>query len=67
MTEKNISKFLKNKKSVSREEILKKLFLKYHEFVDVFLSKKVDQLSSHHFFDHKIELKSEENSLYYKN
>jgi len=49
------------------KKILKKLFSKYHEFIDVFLLKKTDQFSSYCFFNHKIELKSKKNLLYYKN
>ena len=69
-SEKNIKMCINYKKLnilILRKEIIKKLLSEYHEFVDVFLSKKADQLSSHYFFDHKIELKLRENLFYYKN
>ncbi len=67
LTEEDISKFLKNKEPVSREEILKKLPSEYHEFVDVFLPKEADRLPPHRPFDHKIELKPGEDPPYYRN
>jgi len=45
------------------EEIKVKLFLKYHDYLDVFNQAMINQLSSHHFYDHKIELINEETSL----
>jgi len=49
-----------NLQEFSHEEILKevkaKLSLKYHDYLDVFDRAMIDQLSSHHFYDHKIEL-----------
>ncbi len=48
------------------EEILKevkaKLSLKYHDYLDVFNQAMTDQLSSHHLYDHKIELTDEKTS-----
>jgi len=48
---------------LSHEEILKevkaKLSLKYHDYLDVFDQAMTDQLSSHHLYDHKIELTDE--------
>ncbi len=45
---------------LSHEEILKevkaKLSLKYHDYLNVFDRAMTDQLSSHHLYDHKIEL-----------
>ena len=54
--------FLKDKKSLSKEDILKKLPSEYHNFIEVFLLKEADKLPPHRSFDHKIELKSGENS-----
>ncbi len=49
-----------NIQELSHEEILKevkvKLSLKYHDYLDVFDRAMTDQLSSHRFYDHKIEL-----------
>ena len=42
------------------EEIKVKLFFKYHDYLDVFNRAMINQLSSHHFYDHKIELIDEE-------
>ncbi len=42
------------------EKIKFKLFLKYHDYLDVFNRAMIDQLSSHRFYDHKIELINEE-------
>ncbi len=58
---------------LSHEEILKevkvKLSLKYHDYLDVFNRAMTDQLFSHRFYDHKIELTDEKMSsrshLYY--
>jgi len=45
---------------LSHEEILKevkaKLSLKYHDYLNVFDRAMTDQLLSHRFYDHKIEL-----------
>ncbi len=49
-----------NLQELSHEKILKevkaKLFLKYHDYLNVFDWAMTDQLSSHCFYDHKIEL-----------
>jgi len=42
------------------EKIKVKLLLKYHDYLDMFDRAMIDQLSSHHFYDHKIELINEE-------
>jgi len=55
-----------NIQELSNEEILKevkaKLSLKYHDYLNVFDRAMTDQLSSHHFYDHKIELIDEKTS-----
>ncbi len=55
-----------NIQELSHEEILKevkaKLSLKYHDYLDVFDRAMTDQLLSHHFYDHKIELIDEKTS-----
>ncbi len=49
-----------NLHKLSHVEILKqvkvKLFSEYHDYLDVFDRTMIDQLSSHRFYDHKIEL-----------
>ncbi len=49
-----------NLQELSHEKILKevkaKLSLKYHDYLDVFNWAMIDQLSSHHLYDHKIKL-----------
>ncbi len=42
------------------EKIKVKLFLEYHDYLDMFNRAMIDQLSLHHFYDHKIELIDEE-------
>jgi len=42
------------------EEIKVKLFFEYHDYLDVFDRAMIDQLSSHCFYDHKIELINKE-------
>jgi len=42
------------------EEVKVKLFFEYHDYLDVFDRAMIDQLSFHHFYDHKIELIDEE-------
>jgi len=42
------------------EQIKVKLLFEYHDYLDVFDRAIIDQLSSHHFYDHKIELIDEE-------
>ncbi len=53
-----------NLHELSHVEILKKikvkLFFEYYDYLDVFDRAMIDQLSSHHFYDHKIELIDEE-------
>ncbi len=55
-----------NLQEFSHEKILKemkvKLSLKYHDYLDVFDRAMIDQLSSHHLYDHKIELINEKTS-----
>jgi len=55
-----------NIQELSHEEILKevkaKLSLKYHDYLDVFNRAMTDQLLSHCFYDHKIELINEKTS-----
>jgi len=55
-----------NIQELSHEEILKevkaKLSSKYHDYLDVFDRAMTDQLSSHHLYDHKIELIDERTS-----
>ena len=55
-----------NLQELSHEEILKevkaKLSSKYHDYLDVFDRAMTDQLSSHRFYDHKIELIGERTS-----
>ncbi len=42
------------------EQVKIKLFSEYHDYLDVFDRAMIDQLSSHRFYDHKIELIDEE-------
>ncbi len=42
------------------EKIKVKLFLKYHDYLDMFDRAMINQLSFHYFYDHKIELINEE-------
>jgi len=55
-----------NLQKLSHEEILKevkaKLSSKYHDYLNVFDRAMTDQLSSHRFYDHKIELTDEKMS-----
>ncbi len=44
------------------EKIKVKLLFKYHDYLDVFDRAMINQLSSHRFYDHKIELIDEEMS-----
>ncbi len=44
------------------EKVKVKLLFKYHDYLDVFDRAMIDQLSSHRFYDHKIELINEETS-----
>ncbi len=38
------------------EQVKVKLLSEYHNYLDIFNQAMTDQLSSHHFYDHKIEL-----------
>jgi len=55
-----------NLHELSHAKVLKqvkiKLFFKYHDYLDVFDRAMINQLSLHHFYDHKIELIDEETS-----
>ncbi len=55
-----------NLHELSHAEALKqvkiKLFSEYHDYLDIFDRAMIDQLSLHHFYDHKIELINEETS-----
>ncbi len=55
-----------NLQELSHEKILKevkaKLSLKYHDYLDVFDRAMTDQLLSHYFYDHEIELINEKTS-----
>jgi len=55
-----------NLQELSHEEILKevkaKLSSKYHDYLDMFDRAMTDQLFSHRFYDHKIELIDEKTS-----
>jgi len=42
------------------EEVKVKLFFEYHDYLDMFDRAMIDQLSSHRFYNHKIELIDEE-------
>ncbi len=57
-----------NLQKLSHEEILKeikaKLSSKYHDYLDVFDQAMIDQLFSHHFYDHKIELIDKKTSFW---
>jgi len=44
------------------KEVKVKLSLKYHDYLDVFDQAMIDQLSSHHLYNHKIELIDEKTS-----
>ncbi len=44
------------------EQVKIKLFSEYHDYLDVFDRAMINQLSLHHFYDHKIELIDEETS-----
>ncbi len=45
-----------NEMTQNLKDIKAKLSLKYHEFLNVFDRAQLNKLSSHHFYDHKIEL-----------
>ncbi len=48
-----------NETTQNLKDIKAKLLLKYHEFLDVFDRAQLNKLSSHCFYDHKIELTSD--------
>ncbi len=48
------------------EKIKVKLSFKYHDYLNMFNWVMIDQLSLHHFYDHKIELIDEETSSWSK-
>ncbi len=54
--------FLINEMTQNLKDIKAKLSLKYHKFLDVFDWVQLNKLSSHHFYDHKIELISDSTS-----
>ncbi len=51
-----------NETTQNLKDIKAKLSSKYHEFLDVFDRVQLNKLSSHHFYDHKIELISDSTS-----
>ncbi len=51
-----------NETTQNLEDIKAKLSSKYHEFLDVFDRVQSNKLSSHRFYDHKIELTSDSTS-----
>ena len=51
--------FSVNETTQNLEDIKVKLSLKYQNFLDVFDRAQADKLSSHHLYDHKIELTSD--------
>jgi len=54
-----INVFSVNEMTQNLEVIKVKLSLKYQDFLDVFDQVQADKLSSHHSYDHKIELTSD--------
>ncbi len=58
-----INIFSVNETTQNLEDIKVKLSLKYQNFLDVFDWVQADKLSSHHSYDHKIELTSDVTSL----
>ncbi len=55
--------FSVNETTQNLEDIKVKLSLKYQNFLDIFEWAQADKLSSHHSYDHKIELASDATSL----
>jgi len=51
--------FLMNKMTQNLKDIKVKLLSEYHEFLNVFDQVQLNKLSSHRFYDHKIELISD--------
>jgi CMP-2-keto-3-deoxyoctulosonic acid synthetase len=58
-----INVFSTDKIAQNLEDIKVKLSSKYQNFLDVFDRAQADKLSSHHSYDHKIELISDATSL----
>ncbi len=58
-----INVFSINEMTQNLEDIKVKLLLKYQNFLDVFDWVQADKLSSHHLYDHKIELTSDATSF----
>ncbi len=54
-----INIFSVNEMTQNLEDIKVKLSLKYQDFLDIFDRAQADKLSSHHSYDHKIELTSD--------
>jgi hypothetical protein len=61
---KNLNIQLKKQESKKVIDSKSIMFAKYHDFLNVFLKKKVDVLSSHKKHDHRIELKKEKTHEY---
>ena len=58
-----INVFSVNETTQNLEDIKVKLSLKYQNFLNIFDRAQADKLSSHHSYDHKIELTSDVTSL----
>jgi len=61
-----INVFLIDKMIQNLEDIKIKLSSKYQNFLDVFDRAQADKLSSHHSYNHKIELTSDVTSFQYR-
>ncbi len=61
-----INVFSVNEITQNLEDIKVKLSLKYQNFLDIFDQAQADKLSSHHSYDHKIELTSDVTSFHYQ-
>ena len=59
-----INIFSVNETTQNLEDIKVKLSSKYQNFLDVFDQAQADKLSSHHLYDHKIELTSNATSFH---
>ncbi len=57
-----INIFSVNETTQNLEDIKVKLSSKYQNFLDIFDQAQADKLSSHHLYDHKIELTSDATS-----
>ncbi len=60
-----INIFFINEMTQNLKDIKVKLSLKYQNFLNVFDWAQADKLSSHHSYDHKIELTSDATLLHY--